>query len=257
MSETLESPIKTETAPVGASTAAPQQFAGAQTCAVSVLALVDIRANSRAWGYWHFLLCRFALQQSSGLRFFKVLGSGHEGGFGLRPSTSRQGLFCVFDDDAAADRFLETSTTIAAYRRHAREFFSVKLRAFNSRGSWSGRGLPISIATPETGPVAALTRASIRPAVARAFWKKAPPAEQALAAAPGCRLSAGLGEAPLLRQATFSIWDSTRCMDNYARTGAHLDAIRAAHQGRFFSESMFVRFVPYGASGTWKAQSFG
>ena len=77
----------------------------------------------------------------------------------------------------------------------------------------------------------------------------APPAQASLEAAPGCLLAVGLGEAPLLRQATFSIWDSVQAMEAYARSGAHLDAIRAAHRGGFFSESMFVRFVPVARAG--------
>jgi spheroidene monooxygenase len=75
--------------------------------------------------------------------------------------------------------------------------------------------------------------------------------------AEGCKLAVGLGEAPLLRQATFSLWQDTEAMNNYARTGAHMDAIKAAHEHRFFSESMFVRFVPVEFSGSWQGRSFG
>ena len=71
-----------------------------------------------------------------------------------------------------------------------------------------------------------------------------------------CLLAMGLGEAPLLRQATFSLWDSAAAMDAYARTGAHLDAIRAAWKHQFFSESMFVRFVPLQLQGQWKGRWF-
>ena len=39
--------------------------------------------------------------------------------------------------------------------------------------------------------------------------------------------------------------------------GAHLAAIRAAHEGAFFSESMFARFVPLHLSGRWRGQSYG
>jgi spheroidene monooxygenase len=165
-------------------------------------------------------------------------------------------LFCVFRDEADADRFLEGSTGLAACRAHAREFITVKLRAFSTRGTWSGAS-PFEITTPppRTGPVAALTRASIRPLVAAQFWRRAPPAERSLANARGCLLAAGLGEAPLLRQATFTIWESTDSMDAYARTGAHLEAIRAAAQGRFFSESMFSRFVPVDAHGIWQGRA--
>ena len=220
--------------------------------AVALLTLIDVAPEARTWGLSRYVIGRFALRRVPGLRFFKVLGCGHEGGFGLRPSGSHQGLFCLFDDDAAADHFRERSSVSAAYRAHARELFSVKLRAFSSRGSWAGQTLPVSATEPDDGPIAALTRASIRPAQAWRFWQKAPPAEQDLAAAPGCLMAAGLGEAPLLRQATFSIWDRVASMDGYARSGAHLAAIRAAHQGRYFSESMFVRFRPYAPRGAWK-----
>jgi spheroidene monooxygenase len=105
--------------------------------------------------------------------------------------------------------------------------------------------------------VAALTRASIRPRHAAAFWRHAPPSEAALAQAAGCRLAVGLGEAPLLRQATFSLWDNAAAMDAYARSGAHQAAIRAAHGGGYFSESMFVRYRVLGIEGHWPAPGGG
>ena len=74
--------------------------------------------------------------------------------------------------------------------------------------------------------------------------------------AAGCRLGVGLGEAPLLRQATFSIWDDVPAMDAYARHGAHLAAIRAAAQGQHFSETLFVRFIPEGLAGDWKGRHY-
>jgi spheroidene monooxygenase len=66
----------------------------------------------------------------------------------------------------------------------------------------------------------------------------------------------GLGEAPFLRQATFSIWDSVHDMNQYARSGAHLRAIQAALQHGHFAESMFARFVPVTAQGVWKGKVF-
>ena len=69
-------------------------------------------------------------------------------------------------------------------------------------------------------------------------------------------LAAGLGEAPYLRQATFTIWESQLAMDDYARSGAHLEAIRSAYQGAFFSESMFTRFIPINPLGTWRGKKY-
>ena len=222
--------------------------------AVAVLVLVD--ATSRLWAWARLVRGRRALRGTPGLRFCKVMGSGHEGGFGLKPSASRGGLFCVFDDEASAQAFLEHSPTLADYRRHAREFCSVLLKPYASRGSWDGMSLTAAAAPPTEGPVAALTRGSIHPLRAASFWRMAPAAQVAVETAEGCRLGVGLGEAPLLRQATFSIWDSVPAMDAYARHGAHLAAIHASRRRGHFTESMFVRFVPERLQGDWRGRHY-
>jgi hypothetical protein len=219
---------------------------------VAVLALVDIAPASRLWGWTRFATARFALRGTPGLRFLKVLGAGRDGSFSpFSPSPSVQGLFCVFDDDASAAAFVGEGGALQPWRRRSRECFSVRLRAFSSRGSWAGTRLAVAADAPSQGPVASLTRAAIRPSRMLRFWRMQPAAERDLAGSDGCLMSAGVGEAPLVRQMTFSVWRDVAAMDAYARGGAHLAAIRAAGEGGFFSESMFVRFVPYEARGTW------
>lgn len=246
-------------APTATSSSSPAQAAagGWPVAPVALLLLVHIAQRARWWGWQHFLFARFTLARHEGLRFFKVLGSGHEGGFGVRPSGLHQGLFCLFEDDASAERFRAESLWWRGYQAHSSECFSIKLRAYTSRGSWSGQALPVGADEPADGPVAVLTRASIRPSRAVTFWRHAPASQRSLEAAAGCQLAMGLGEAPLLRQATFSLWDDAASVDAYARQGAHADAARAAYAEGYFSESMFVRFVPYGAQGAWKGRSFG
>ena len=105
--------------------------------------------------------------------------------------------------------------------------------------------------------MAALTRASIRPSRALDFWRHAPASQRSVETADGCRLAVGLGEAPLLRQATISLWDSAQAMDAFAHTGAHRQATLASQRGQHFSESMFIRFVPIAVQGVWKGQRLG
>jgi heme-degrading monooxygenase HmoA len=224
---------------------------------VAVMVLIDVAGHARLWGFWYFLFCRLQLARTPGLTFMKVMGSGRDGGFQLKPSASHQGLFCVFREERDADDFLRASPVLASYRQRARELLTVKLKAFSARGAWSGAN-PLALEAAPPGPdapIAALTRASIRPAVALRFWRRAPAAEQSLHSAHGCLVAMGIGEAPLLRQATFSIWESAAAMDAYARSGAHADAIRAAAKERYFSESLFARFVPIEAAGVWKGQT--
>lgn len=226
---------------------------------VAVLVLADLHRHARPWAWLRLVLGRWPLRRVAGLGFAKVLGSGAGGGFGIAPSATHRGLFLVFDDEASAMAFVDGSAVLAGYQRRSRELLVAVLRACASKGSWSGSAMAVSVCAPapDDGPVAALTRASIRPRHALAFWRLSPAAEQALAAAPGCLLAAGLGEAPLLRQATFSLWSSAAAMDRYARGGAHQQAIRAAHAGGYFSESMFVRFVPLLLRGTWQGRHHG
>jgi spheroidene monooxygenase len=224
---------------------------------VAVLVLADITPGSRLWGWSRIVLGDRPLRAVPGLRLAKALGSGYQGGFGLRPSPSRQGLFALFDSEGSADDFIRHSATVAAYRDRSADFVVAKLRATSSRGTWSGARMAATAKAPADGPVAALTRASIRPSRAWAFWRHSPQSESALAGAAGCRLAVGLGEAPVLRQATFSVWDNQAAMDAYARSGAHLDAIRGAAAGDWFSESMFVRFVPLLLQGRWQGRQHG
>ena len=223
---------------------------------VAVLLLADLAPGARAWGWSRIVLGERLLRNVPGLRFAKALGSGQRGGFGLRPSLSRQGLFALFDGERAAEAFL-ASPRVAAYHAHAAELCTIRLRATSSRGHWAGQDIGISAAARPGEAVAALTRASIRPLKAHRFWRRSPLTESALERADGCLLAMGLGEAPLLRQATFSLWRDQAAMDAYARSGDHQQAIVAAQREGWFSESMFVRFVPLHVQGRWKGQHFG
>lgn len=231
---------------------APQSAKGQ----VAVFLLADIDPTHRLWGYARFVVQRFAMRGVRGLVMSKVMGSGDGGGFGLKPSSSRQALFCLFTDEDSADLFLKSSKA-QAYERRSQEFCSAKLRAYSCKGTWSGQSIAVTASVPEGGPIATLTRASIRPMSALRFWRMQPASEVSLNAASGCLLATGVGEAPFFRQATFSLWVNTAAMDAYARTGAHLAAIRAAHDGAFFSESMFARFVPCSLTGSWRGRRYG
>ena len=223
---------------------------------IVVVLLAKLQRAHWQWGWQRIAFGSWWPNTTPGLRFIKTLGSGKDGGFGLMPSLSHQGMFCVFDSEAEANDFVNTSALITRYRERSEELFIATLRPASARGSWDGTTLASGDGLPADAMLATLTRASIRPRAAAQFWRHAPAAQDSLADAPGCLLAAGLGEAPILRQATFSLWQSTAAMDAYARTGAHRDAISAAWKHQFFSESMFVRFQPLSLQGQWKGQSF-
>lgn len=239
---------------------------------VVVVLLVDLATQHRTWGWLRLANGTGVFRDVPGLRFVKVMGSGHGGGFGLRPSSSHQGLICLFEDQQHADTFCR-GAEVQAYVQRAREYWLGMLAVTSIRGQWDQQSWSVTPASclnvqPADGdegaltPVApqlmaALTRGTIRPAKALSFWRYAAPAQVDLDHASGCQLAMGLGEAPLVRQCTFSVWDNTEAMVAYAHQGAHKVAIAAAAKHDYFSECMFARMRVLGMAGTWHGRNFG
>ncbi|MDI9330461.1 MAG: spheroidene monooxygenase [Alphaproteobacteria bacterium] len=175
-----------------------------------------------------------------GLRFAKVMGSGLGGGFSLRPSATHQGILVNFENWDHARQFMQ-GPWVASVRERARESWVGVMSVQSSRGHWDQQEWqPTTDAAVQGSPeqtssaLAVLTRASIRAAKAMAFWRYAPAAQRDLDRADGCQLAMGLGETPLLRQCTFSVWREAAAMRAYAHHDAHQLAIQAAYKHEFF-----------------------
>jgi spheroidene monooxygenase len=222
---------------------------------VLVLLLVRWRTPSLPWGLMRLVLGSRTVGHWPGLRFARVLGSGRGGGFGLAPSLHHQGLVAFFDGRREAEDFVEHSDCVAEYRWHAAELALVIAETTASRGSWSGATLAPTAAQPAGQRCAVLTRAAIRVRQAHRFWRHSPATGEGIRQAAGCQLAVGLGEAPLLRQATFSLWEHSDAMDQYARRGAHQQAIEGAWREGWFNESMFVRLRPLVLEGSWHGRA--
>lgn len=231
---------------------------------VVVVLLLDFAPQHRAWGWLRLAQGSGGLRGVAGLRFAKIMGSGHGGGFGLRPSATHQGVVLLFDDQHSAQAF-GSSPLLQAFVSRAREHWLGTLAVTSNRGQWDQQSWGVTpaerLSAPHAAspglPVAVLTRASIRAAKAMSFWRYAPAAQADLGQADGCLLAMGLGEAPLVRQCTFSVWRDTASMEAYAYQGAHRQAIAAAGRHRFFSESMFARLSVLSMSGTWLGCPYG
>jgi hypothetical protein len=101
------------------------------------------------------------------------------------------------------------------------------------------------------GAVAAVTRARLAPARARAFWRAVPPVSADLHGRPGLRLAVGIGEAPVGLQGTFSLWESARMLRAFAYDGAaHAGVVRRTAAEGWYAEELFARFAVLSATGT-------
>jgi hypothetical protein len=101
------------------------------------LTICGYRPGERLWAFNRMGSARREISRVAGLRFWKLLGVGHGGGFSLRPDFSRYGLLAVWEDAETADRFLADSPVMASYRRHAEEIWSLRLLPVQAHGAWS------------------------------------------------------------------------------------------------------------------------
>jgi hypothetical protein len=197
-------------------------------------------------------LDRRPLHRTPGLRFFRLLGTGRGETTSLSLDLRRTAMFAVWDAEELLDRFLATST-LARRWSEAEEAYTVRLRLLAGHGSWRGVALLDGLAVGRGGgPVAVLTRADVRVGHWPTFLRAGPAVSHAARQAPGLLAVVGVGEAPVGRQATFSLWSSAEAMESFAyRAEAHRRVVGRTRAERWYGEELFARFEPFGTAGTW------
>jgi len=195
---------------------------------------------------------RGRVRRTPGVRFAKLLGTGDGRTFTARDADPlRWGLLATWTSEQAARAFERDSPVAKGWDACAVERYRVDLRPVASHGQWSRRmpfGEPVPVR--HDGPVAALTRARLRPGAAREFWSAVPPVSTDLRERDGLRAAVGIGEAPIGLQGTFSLWESDRAVREFARGAAHLAVVARTGPERWYSEELFARFAVMGSAGT-------
>jgi heme-degrading monooxygenase HmoA len=195
---------------------------------------------------------RLPMMLRQGCSFWKLLGCGHNGTFDLQPDWQQWGLLAVWEEREDFERFNGSSFITKWWKLLAYEQWTILLEPLQSHGRWDGKepfGKPD--VTTYTGPVAVLTRATIRLAKLKNFWSNVDEVADIMAAAPGYITSVGIGEAPVYRQATLSVWESADAVKNFAyNTPQHAEVIRKTRQENWYSEELFARFKPLATWGT-------
>lgn len=201
---------------------------------------------------------RVRLAHVDGLSFVRLLGTGRAARTSWGAQPARTAMFALWESDDALDAFLATSP-VADRWHHAREHWSVRLHAHGGHGAWRGidvvaasASAAVDLAPRADEPVAVLTRADVRVRHWVRFLRAGRPVSDAVAEAPGLRAVVALGEAPLGRQATFSVWSSAIALEAFAyRQRDHAEVVRRTRAEGWYGEELFARFRPSDSTGTW------
>jgi hypothetical protein len=191
---------------------------------------------------------RFSLWADKNVSFHKSLGTGKGETFTPSDAHALQwGLVAVVED---IEKF-DSSTVVKRWRKNSVTEFRAVLEPISSHGKWAGYEPFEPTIKDWDGPVVAITRARIKWHQNFRFWSSVPPVTVSLKSAPGLMAAIGIGEAPIGLQGTFSLWESSAAIKNFAYKGAaHQKVIADTATYNWYSEELFARFAVKDMRGT-------
>jgi spheroidene monooxygenase len=226
--------------------------------AIQTVTLSLFRFNGlvdRLWAFAQMGLARPVIDRTPDIGFWKLCGSGTGEGFTPLPNTAVYGVLATWPDLEAAQTQTAQAPVYKRYAARASESWHLFLTPISVKGTWAGTTPFHAADDTQAGPIAALTRATVKPRVAARFWQRVPDISSVIGADPNVLFKIGIGEVPLLHQVTFSIWPDADSMAQFARAdGPHARAIRAVRIGDWFSEELYARFRVQATRGSWNGR---
>lgn len=215
-----------------------------------------VRTSSRLRALARLGLDRRRLGRVPGLVFWRLLGTGAGDETGPGADLHRTALFAVWQDEESLAAF---EASMAVRWAAADEVWGVRLRGAGGHGAWRGVDV-LGLLEPahraaDSGPVAIVTRADVRLRSWRAFRGVGPAVSDELRSADGLLDVVAIGEAPVGRLGTFSLWQSAAAARAFATGGPHhREVVRRTRAEGWYGEELFARFEPIGSWGTWDGQ---
>ena len=211
---------------------------------ITVAYFFSIPRKSIPFAFWSMAIDRVRSRKFTGISFSKLLGTGTGTTFTPNDADLLQwGMVVVIDRNRLVA--FDESSIIKAWRKRSTSEFRAVMSPISSHGKWSHHE-PFSPANSLSNPdsqIAAITRARIKWNHNVRFWKAVPPVVSDLHSAPGLIAAIGIGEAPIGLQGTFSLWESSKAIRDFAYKGqAHQKAIKQTAEIGWYSEELFARF---------------
>lgn len=182
-----------------------------------------------------------------GCTFAKIMGTGGgELGFGLIPNFKIYTAILTWESPEFLRNFENSHWLFKRYEKISSSIQRIYGSAYQSHGKWDGiQPFQVTAKIEVDEPkIIVLTRARIRLKEIKKFWDFVPNTSDALNQIKGRIFSLGIGEFPLILQATLSVWESQAHMRDYAyKNEHHLAAIKKTKETNWYSEELFARFI--------------
>jgi hypothetical protein len=193
------------------------------------------------FGFFSMILFRLPLYFNKKINFYKLMGSGKNGTFDIKPDLNQWAiLFTTESENENAPEFINKYYKF--FHCDVKEFL---LEPIEGHGLWNGKKIFGNLLKQAdyNGTIAVLTRATIKLNRLNNFWRNVDSVANKMPSAKGLIISYGIGEMPWIKQATFSVWESKEAMKNFAYSmQEHTDVIRKTRSENWYKEEMFVRF---------------
>lgn len=222
---------------------------------VVTLTLFEYQGFRNKWKALKYMgLSSRILPQLGTATFAKMLGSGAKTGFSHFPNFGVYALLAVWPKEEAAEHFFKNNSWFLDCVSASSNAFTIYMQTCGVHGKWEGKNpFPKTINQVADRPLAVLTRATIRPSRLMRFWQFVNPVSHSLQQSPNKIFAVGVGELPLIQQATFSIWKNIKALEEFAyHSGLHSKVVQLTRKENWYKEDLFARFHPYKTTGHWK-----
>lgn len=222
------------------------------------LSITKFKTTTIPFGFLGMAILRLPLWLNKKCIFWKLMGNGKDAQVDLAPDYKHWSILTTWENEADFRAFEQHSSVMKWFRFFGMEEFTILLKPLSAHGLWSGIE-PFKAertATNSTERIAVITRASIHFRRLKEFRENIKQAADAMRSAEGFILSAGMGENPFVDQATFSIWENSQSMKDYAyKSVDHANVIKLTRERKWYKEELFARFEIIECKGSLNGQS--
>ena len=212
---------------------------------ITTISFINYRKN-KFWAFKQMAESHKYFVKNSNIIFYKLLGTGAGEGFSLVPDFSTYAVLAVWNYYENAKKFIERSdySKLISEKAYSRNDFFLK--TIQSQGLWNNKN-PFNKNTVDLDKnkkIGIITRGKIRLIKQLDFWLNVPKASNAIKNAKGVEFYKGIGELPLMEQATFSVWKNFDAVKKFAyNSRAHSEIIKKTRKRNWYSEDLFARFM--------------